>query len=164
MLVPFSFASASRSGSVGRRMSMLLQPFSELIQNQKQRTSDAPAAQSVAPKIETHDLQFFYGKVQALHNINVAIAPRSVTALIGPSGCGKSTFLRTLNRMNDLIESHRVSGRVMLDGTDIYAPDIDVVALRKKVGMVFQKSNPFPKSIFDNIAYGPRIAGNRNKN
>lgn len=141
----------------------MLPPFTELIQSQKQRTPEPQSKQPAPPKIETAGLQFFYGSVQALHDINVAIPARSVTALIGPSGCGKSTFLRTLNRMNDLIEGHRVSGRVTLDGTDIYAPDIDVVALRKRVGMVFQKSNPFPKSIFDNIAYGPRIAGSRNK-
>ena len=142
----------------------MLQPFSELIQNQKQRTGATAPGQAAAPKIETAGLQFYYGKVQALHNIDVKISPRTVTALIGPSGCGKSTFLRTLNRMNDLVEGHKVSGRVTLDGIDIYAPATDVVAhLASRVGMVFQKSNPFPKSIFDNIAYGPRIAGNRNK-
>src|SRR5438045_1178479 len=89
----------------------------------------------------------------------MSIRQKGVTALIGPSGCGKSTFLRTLNRMNDLIEGRRISGQVLIDGTEIYHPQIDVVALRKRVGMVFQKSNPFPKSVYENVAYGPRIAG-----
>lgn len=102
---------------------------------------------------------FFYGSHQALRDINLEVPEQSVTALIGPSGCGKSTFLRSLNRMNDIIEGTRVTGKVLLDGEDIYAPDVDVVALRKRVGMVFQKSTPFPKSIFDNVAFGPRIAG-----
>lgn len=111
------------------------------------------------PKIETRAMSFFYGTKQALHDINLQIQDKAVTALIGPSGCGKSTYLRSLNRMNDIIEGTRVSGDVLLDGEDIYSRDVDVVSLRKKVGMVFQKSTPFPKSIFDNIAFGPRIAG-----
>jgi phosphate transport system ATP-binding protein len=111
------------------------------------------------PKIETKDLNFFYGDRQALFNISMSVPQRNVTALIGPSGCGKSTFLRTLNRMNDIIVGARVEGTVLLEGTNIYHPNVDVVALRKRVGMVFQKSNPFPKSVFDNVAYGPRIAG-----
>lgn len=115
------------------------------------------------PKIETRALNFFYGERQALFDINVAIPQTSVTALIGPSGCGKSTFLRTLNRMNDIVEGSRLQGNVLLDGADIYDSSVDVVALRKRVGMVFQKSNPFPKSIFDNVAFGPRIAGTKNK-
>jgi phosphate transport system ATP-binding protein len=161
-------------------MTTLLQPFADLIQQNKLRTtemadavpptgipkqaeaSEAPPPSGI-PKIEARGLNFYYGSSQALFNINLLVRPRSVTALIGPSGCGKSTFLRTLNRMNEIIEGARVEGLAMLDGIDIYGPDIDVVALRKRVGMVFQKSNPFPKSIFDNIAYGPRIAGNRNK-
>jgi phosphate transport system ATP-binding protein len=116
---------------------------------------------SMKPKIETRSLSFFYGETQALFDVNLAIPERSVTALIGPSGCGKSTFLRTLNRMNDIIEGTRVTGRVLLEGTNIYEPGIDVVAVRKRVGMVFQKSTPFPKSIFENVAYGPRVAGQR---
>jgi phosphate transport system ATP-binding protein len=116
---------------------------------------------SMTPKIETRSLSFFYGETQALFDVNLAIPERSVTALIGPSGCGKSTFLRTLNRMNDIIEGTRVTGRVLLEGTNIYEPGIDVVAVRKRVGMVFQKSTPFPKSIFENVAYGPRVAGQR---
>ncbi|HEX2639684.1 MAG TPA: phosphate ABC transporter ATP-binding protein PstB, partial [Pyrinomonadaceae bacterium] len=103
------------------------------------------------------DLNFFYGKSQALHNITLDIPEREVMAFIGPSGCGKSTFLRTLNRMNDTIPGARVEGSVMIDGQDIYASGTDVVSLRRKVGMVFQKSNPFPKSIFENVAYGVRI-------
>jgi phosphate transport system ATP-binding protein len=114
-------------------------------------------------KIETRDLDFFYGPVQALYEISMEIPDRRVTALIGPSGCGKSTFLRTLNRMNDIIDGTRLTGRVLIDGADIYGQGVDVVSLRKKVGMVFQKSNPFPKSIFENVAYGPRIHGVKDK-
>jgi phosphate transport system ATP-binding protein len=108
--------------------------------------------------IQAHDLNFFYGPTQALYNISLDIETSRVTALIGPSGCGKSTFLRALNRMNDIIPSARLEGRVLVDGEDIYDPDADVFTLRRKVGMVFQKSNPFPKSIFENVAYGPRLA------
>ena len=108
-------------------------------------------------KIVVQDLNFFYGKTQALYDISLNIPEREVMAFIGPSGCGKSTFLRTLNRMNDTIPHTRAEGTVMIDGADIYAPGTDVVTLRRKVGMVFQKSNPFPKSIFDNVAYGIRI-------
>jgi phosphate transport system ATP-binding protein len=102
-------------------------------------------------------MNFFYGRVQALTKISIQIPDRIVMAFIGPSGCGKSTFLRTLNRMNDTIPGTRIEGEVLIDGQDIYAPDTDVVSLRRKVGMVFQKSNPFPKSIFDNVAYGIHI-------
>ena len=119
-------------------------------------------SQSVA--IEVKNLAFYYGPSQALFDISLAIPKRQVTALIGPSGCGKSTFLRTLNRMNDIIDSTRVEGDILIDNENIYRDKIDVVRLRKRVGMVFQKSNPFPKSIFENIAYGPRIHGIKNKN
>ncbi|MGB7070806.1 MAG: phosphate ABC transporter ATP-binding protein PstB [Pyrinomonadaceae bacterium] len=108
-------------------------------------------------KLSVADLNFFYGKAQALYDISLEIPERQVVACIGPSGCGKSTFLRTLNRMNDTISIARVDGKVIIDGQNIYAPGTDVVALRRKVGMVFQKSNPFPKSIFENVAYGIRI-------
>jgi phosphate transport system ATP-binding protein len=108
-------------------------------------------------KIAVQDLNFFYGRAQALHNIALEIPERIVMAFIGPSGCGKSTFLRTLNRMNDVIPATHVDGKVLIDNHDIYAAGTDVVELRRKVGMVFQKSNPFPKSIFDNVAYGLRI-------
>lgn len=110
-------------------------------------------------KISISNLNFFYGRAQALYDINLEIPERQVTAFIGPSGCGKSTFLRTLNRMNDTIQGARLEGDVIIDGENVYAPGTDVVALRRKVGMVFQKSNPFPKSIFDNIAYGIKING-----
>jgi phosphate transport system ATP-binding protein len=110
-----------------------------------------------AAKIAVRDLDFYYGKSQALHGVSLQIPERIVMAFIGPSGCGKSTFLRTLNRMNDVIAGTRVVGEVLMDGVDVYQPGTDVVELRRKVGMVFQKSNPFPKSIFDNVAYGLRI-------
>src|SRR5882762_10128766 len=116
-----------------------------------------PPPTAATIKVAVRGLNFFYGRVQALHDISVEIPERIVMAFIGPSGCGKSTFLRTLNRMNDVIPSTRVEGEVFIDDRDIYAPGTDVVELRRKVGMVFQKSNPFPKSIFDNVAYGLRI-------
>jgi phosphate transport system ATP-binding protein len=108
-------------------------------------------------KIEAESLNFYYGEKRALQDISLKIQPNLVTAFIGPSGCGKSTFLRTLNRMNDIIPGAHVAGRVLIDGSNIYDPGVDVVQLRRRVGMVFQKSNPFPKSIFENIAYGLRI-------
>ncbi len=114
-------------------------------------------------KFEITGLDFWYGANHALHGINLSIDDRSVLALIGPSGCGKSTFLRILNRMNDLIEGTRHTGSILLDGKDIYRRDIDLVELRRRVGMVFQKSNPFPKSIFENIVFGPRVAGINNR-
>ncbi|HAX48807.1 MAG TPA: phosphate ABC transporter ATP-binding protein, partial [Bacteroidetes bacterium] len=115
-------------------------------------------------KVHVENMNFYYGAVQALFDINMDIAEKKVTAFIGPSGCGKSTFLRTLNRMNDIIDGTRIEGKVLIDGSDIYGPMTDVVGLRKKVGMIFQKSNPFPKSIYDNIAYGPRLHGVKDKN
>lgn len=115
-------------------------------------------------KIIAQDLNLFYGSFQALKSINIDIKEKEITALIGPSGCGKSTFLRTLNRMNDLIPDVTVQGKLLIDGQDIYSENIDIVALRKKVGMVFQSPNPFPMSIFENVAYGPKVHGIRNKN
>ncbi len=115
------------------------------------------------PKAQARNLNFYYGSVQALFDVSMEIQACQVTALIGPSGCGKSTFLRTLNRMNDTIPGARISGEVFLDGVDIYGTNIDLVKLRKQVGMVFQKSNPFPKSIYENVAYGPRIHGIKDK-
>lgn len=115
-------------------------------------------------KIRVEGLDFYYGDVQALFGVTMDIPSRQVTALIGPSGCGKSTFLRTLNRMNDVIDGAHTQGEVWIDGQNIYSREIDIVGLRKKVGMVFQKSNPFPKSLFDNVAYGPRIHGIKNRN
>ena len=114
-------------------------------------------------KISVKDLDLYYGDFKALENINIEIEPNEITAFIGPSGCGKSTLLRCLNRMNDLVEGCRIEGNVLLDGTDIYGKNVDVNLLRKKVGMVFQKPNPFPMSIYDNIAYGPRTHGIKNK-
>ncbi len=108
-------------------------------------------------KLETNDLDMYYGNFQALTNVSIAMPSRRITALIGPSGCGKSSFLRCLNRMNDVIEQARVDGQVLLDGQDIYSEDTDVVELRKQVGMVFQRPNPFPMSIYENVAYGPRL-------
>ena len=113
--------------------------------------------------ISAHDLCLWYGPSQALKNIDIRIPEKRITAFIGPSGCGKSTFLKTLNRMNDLIPSVRITGQVEYKGQDIYAPEVDVNALRREVGMVFQKPNPFPMSIYDNIAYGPRTHGVTNR-
>jgi phosphate transport system ATP-binding protein len=119
-------------------------------------THQAPAPPA-PPKIQVAEMNFYYGPRRVLENIGLDVPPNQVTALIGPSGCGKSTFIRALNRMNDIVPGARVEGSVRIDGVDIYAPTVDVVDLRRRVGMVFQKSNPFPKSIFDNIAYGLRI-------
>jgi phosphate transport system ATP-binding protein len=115
------------------------------------------------PKIRVDHLDLWYGTVQALHDISMQIRPQRVSAFIGPSGCGKSTFLRVLNRMNDLIDNVRTSGNVVIDGEDIYSGGIDVVSLRRNVGMIFQKSNPFPKSVYENVAYGQRLLGVRDK-
>ncbi len=127
--------------------------------NQSNIAIEAPTAFDV----QVNNLDFYYGLTQALHKISIVIPEKQVTALIGPSGCGKSTFLRTLNRMNDIIPGARAQGQVLVRGTDVYAPGIDVAMLRRRVGMVFQKSNPFPKSIFENVAYGPRLFGTRNR-
>jgi phosphate transport system ATP-binding protein len=115
--------------------------------------------QEIDPVVVCKNVNVFYGDKQAINNISLDILPKTITAFIGPSGCGKSTFLRALNRMNDTIEGCRMEGEVLIDNTNIYHPDIDVVPLRARVGMVFQKPNPFPKSIFDNVAYGPKIHG-----
>ena len=121
------------------------------------------AESNFALKMETKGLNFYYGPIQALKNINIDIKERQITALIGPSGCGKSTFLRTLNRLNELIPNTRTEGIVTLDGQDIYHSNMDIVSLRQKVGMVFQRPNPFPKSIFENVAFGPRVLGMKSK-
>jgi phosphate transport system ATP-binding protein len=142
---------AQKMVSVPRMAESLLDDERERVS--RKQTESAPAE----IKIGVRDLNFFYGRAQALYNISLNIPGRVVMALIGPSGCGKSTFLRTLNRMNDTIPGTRAEGMIEIDGQDIYAPTTDVVELRRKVGMVFQKSNPFPKSIFDNVAYGLRI-------
>ena len=121
------------------------------------------SAAANAPKFVAEHVNFYYGQFHALKDINIVLPERQVTALIGPSGCGKSTFLRTLDRMNDLIDGTRLEGKITLDNQDLYERGVDVVGLRKRVGMVFQKPNPFPMSIYDNIAYGPRIHGERNR-
>ena len=124
------------------------------------QAGNSPTAQPTPPaqpKIQVAGMNFYYGAHRVLESISLNVQPNQVTAFIGPSGCGKSTFLRSLNRMNDIIPGTRVEGSVCIDGADIYAPSVDVVDLRRRVGMVFQKSNPFPKSIFDNVAYGLRI-------
>src|SRR3989338_3223600 len=135
--------------------------------NTMDETARAPAASMPVADSEIHirtrNLQFYYGEKQALFDINLDVPRNRVVALIGPSGCGKSTLIRCYNRMNDLIESARVEGEILIDEENIFQPGIDVIALRKKVGMVFQKSNPFPKSIFENVVYGLRIAGVRNR-
>lgn len=118
---------------------------------------------SETPILQAKGLSLYYGGFQALRGIDMDLPPRAVTALIGPSGCGKSTFLKTFNRMNDLVPDVRIEGTVSYRGQDIYAKDVDVTALRKKIGMVFQKPNPFPMSVYDNIAYGPRLHGMRGK-
>ncbi len=124
----------------------------------------APARGTARPMIEIDDVDFFYGSSQALYDITLNIAAKEVTAFIGPSGCGKSTLLRCLNRMNDLIDGTRIgTGQIRIDGVDINDPRVDVIELRKRVGMVFQKSNPFPKSIYENITYGLRIQGEKRK-
>ena len=116
-----------------------------------------------SPKITVRNFNFYYGAAKALKNVNIDIPENKVTGIIGPSGCGKSTFLRALNRMNDVIAGARAEGRVVLDGRNIYDEDVDVVEIRRRVGMVFQKSNPFPKSIFENVAYGLKINGIKDK-
>jgi phosphate transport system ATP-binding protein len=137
--------------------------FSKVMATRERNPRPPDEMAAAQDKMETRDLCFFYGPKQALFDISLRIPARCVTALIGPSGCGKSTYLRTLNRMNDVIDDVRVEGKAFLDGHDIYEPNVDIFELRKRVGMVFQKSNPFPKSIFENVAYGPRIAGIKNR-
>jgi phosphate transport system ATP-binding protein len=130
-------------------------PIARFALDGRNHAAETPADRPV--KIVAERVSLFYGRKQALHEITMEIGANRVTALIGPSGCGKSTFLRTLNRMNDVIPKTRILGSVRLEGADIYAPGVDVVALRRRVGMVFQKSNPFPKSVFENVAYGIRV-------
>lgn len=140
-------------------MTIPAQALSEKRITLPEREAGKLAAPTADRKIRIENLNFFYGRAQALKGISLDVAPHQVTAYIGPSGCGKSTLIRTLNRMNDVIPGTRVEGRVELDGQDIYAPGTDVVSLRRRVGMVFQKPNPFPRSIFDNVAYGLKING-----
>lgn len=125
--------------------------------------AETAAAAATARKLQIRDLSVFYGKFRAIAGVNLDVAVNRITALIGPSGCGKSTLLRALNRMNDLIPTARITGEVILDGQNIYGPGVDVVDVRRRVGMVFQRPNPFPKSIYDNVAYGPRLYGVRRR-
>ncbi len=125
----------------------------------KRDTVRVPMDASADSKVDARNVNVYYGATQAIFDLSIGLPEKAVTAFIGPSGCGKSTFLRCLNRMNDTIDSARVEGRITIDDKDIYDPDLDVVTLRARVGMVFQKPNPFPKSIFENVAYGPRIHG-----
>lgn len=129
----------------------------------ERKSGRAISGEASEVKIQVRNLHLYYGSFHALRDINLDIYANRITAVIGPSGCGKSTFLRCLNRMNDLIESVKVEGQVLLDGVNIYENSVDVVTLRRRVGMVFQKPNPFPKSIFENVAYGPRIHGIKDK-
>jgi phosphate transport system ATP-binding protein len=137
--------------------------YSAIISERSQTGREVTNQIGVKKKFSIRHLSFWYGDKQALWDISLDIPERSVCAFIGPSGCGKSTFLRTLNRMNDLIDDTRHTGDVLLDGTDIYGSSIHLVDLRRRVGMVFQKSNPFPKSVFENVVFGPRVAGVRDK-
>lgn len=137
--------------------------FAKIMVERQEAGRTLPNVNDHLRKIEARGLSFWYGATQALFDINMAIPERCVTALIGPSGCGKSTFLRSLNRMNEVIDGTRHVGQVLLAGQEIYGRSMDVVDLRKRVGMVFQKSNPFPKSVFENVAYGPRVAGVSNR-
>jgi phosphate transport system ATP-binding protein len=136
--------------------------YSTILSERSDAGRNPPDLKGVRAKFEVEDLSFWYGSTQALYEVSLVIPERSVVALIGPSGCGKSTFLRSLNRMNELIEKTRHQGQVCLGGEDIYGGKLSLVDLRRRVGMVFQKSNPFPKSVFENVVYGPRVAGLRN--
>jgi phosphate transport system ATP-binding protein len=135
--------------------------YSDIISSRSSSGRSSADLTHSATKIEVKDLSFWYGPTKALHDISMIVPERSVVAFIGPSGCGKSTFLRLLNRMNDLIEGTRHTGTIEIDGKDIYDRDVNLVDLRRRVGMVFQKSNPFPKSVYENVVYGPRVAGIR---
>jgi phosphate transport system ATP-binding protein len=137
--------------------------YSAIISERTESGRSSPDLRGVRAKFSIRKLSFWYGTKQALFDVSLAVPERSVVALIGPSGCGKSTFLRTLNRMNDLIDGVRYTGDVMLDDDDIFGKNLNLVNLRRRVGMVFQKSNPFPKSIFENVVFGPRVAGMKDR-
>jgi phosphate transport system ATP-binding protein len=137
--------------------------YTRIIDERSKTGRESTDLRGVSPKFEVKDLCFWYGNNQALFNVSLTIPRRSVAALIGPSGCGKSTFLRSLNRMNDLVEGTRHTGTIHLDGEEIYGWTTSLVHLRRRVGMVFQKSNPFPKSVFENVAFGPRVSGLKNR-
>jgi phosphate transport system ATP-binding protein len=137
--------------------------YSAIISERTMMGRESPDLTRSRKKLAVKDVSFWYGSNQALYDINLEMPERSVMALIGPSGCGKSTFLRLLNRMNDLIDGTRHTGSILLDGEDIYGRNVNLVQLRRRVGMVFQKSNPFPKSVFENVVFGPRVAGLNNR-
>lgn len=137
--------------------------FSAIINERSEVGREPPDLRGVRAKFEIRNLAFWYSDAQALFDVSLTIPQQSVMALIGPSGCGKSTFLRCLNRMNDMIEGTRVAGNILLDGADVHDRVVNLVELRRRVGMVFQKSNPFPKSVFENVVYGPRVAGVKNR-
>jgi phosphate transport system ATP-binding protein len=139
------------------------QLFAEIITHRTKSGWHSPDPKGAHTKFEAKNVSFWYGKKQALFDISVRIPEKTVAALIGPSGCGKSTFIRLLNRMNDLIEDSHHAGHILLDGHDIYGRNNNLIELRRRVGMVFQKSNPFPKSIYENVVYGPRVAGVRHR-
>jgi phosphate transport system ATP-binding protein len=158
---------ASVNGTNGSMMASASVAMPRRVEVGSGNSEQSASGQESAPgkmKIETRGLNLHYGPKQALKEINTQLMEKSITALIGPSGCGKSTYLRCINRMNDLIENVKITGEVNLEGENIYSRGVDVVALRQRVGMVFQKPNPFPMSIFDNISYGPRLNGIKNKN
>ena len=150
-----------RQRVTGRTYVPPVQPLADTSLAASASGEDAMASVATGAKLDIKGLSFFYGRNCALHDVSLKIEPRRVTALIGPSGCGKSTFLRSLNRMNDTIPGARAVGQVILDDVNIYAPFVDVVELRRRVGMVFQRPQPFPKSIFENIAYGMRLSGEK---
>jgi phosphate transport system ATP-binding protein len=137
--------------------------YSAILSERTQVGRQSPNLKGVRTKFEVSDLSFWYGKTQALYSVSLSIPQRSVMAFIGPSGCGKSTFLRCFNRMNDLIEGTRHTGEIMLDEEEIFGRGVNLVDLRRRVGMVFQKSNPFPKTVFENVVFGPRVAGLRDR-
>jgi phosphate transport system ATP-binding protein len=154
---PHDHEEDERMHSTGSASSAVLPSINQVRPHRNPVPKPDTQSSALRAKLSIENLNFYYGKTRALKNITLSIPPNQVTAFIGPSGCGKSTLLRTLNRMNDVIPGTRVEGRVEMDGEDIYAPGTDVVSLRRRAGMVFQKSNPFPRSIFDNVAYGLRI-------
>jgi phosphate transport system ATP-binding protein len=161
LAVPSQDGVATGVKSGGSSVSTL--SYSAILSERSSVGRQPPDLKGVRPKFEVRDLSFWYGSNQALFNISLTIPECSVVALIGPSGCGKSTFLRTLNRMNDLIENTRHVGDILLDGQDIHSKQVHIVDLRRRVGMVFQKSNPFPKTVFENVVFGPRVAGLKNR-
>src|SRR5438552_2183891 len=162
-IVTLAMTTILQLDALPRGISVSTLSYSAILSERTQSGRQPTGSKEVAHKFEIRALDFWYGAAQALYDISLNIPERSVLALIGPSGCGKSTFLRVLNRMNDLIDGTRHTGQVLLNGQDIYRRGTDLADLRRRIGMVFQKSNPFPKSIFENVVFGPRVAGLRNR-